>query len=62
MVLKSLPCEIFLGAHGDYYGLVEKYPRMKGGVNPFIDPTGCRAYIEEREQAYLKALAAQQGQ
>ena len=58
-VLKSLPCEIFLGAHGDYYGMVAKYPRMKDGVNPFIDPQGCRAYIEEREQAYLKTLAEQ---
>jgi metallo-beta-lactamase class B len=58
-VLKSLPCEVFLGAHGDYYGLVAKHPRMKDGVNPFIDPQGCRAYIEEREQAYLKTLAEQ---
>src|SRR5262249_46019453 len=40
-VLKSLPCDIFLGAHGGYYGLEEKYPRMKpGGVNPFVDPAG----------------------
>ena len=30
-VLKSLPCDIFLGAHGDYFGLQEKYPRMKAG-------------------------------
>jgi metallo-beta-lactamase class B len=58
-VLKSLPCEIFLGAHGDYYGLVEKYPRMKAGVNPFVDPAGCKAYIENREQYYLKVLAEQ---
>ena len=58
-VLNSLPCDIFLGAHGDYYGLVGKYPRMKDGVNPFIDPTGCKAYIENREQYYLKVLAEQ---
>jgi metallo-beta-lactamase class B len=58
-VLKSLPCEIFLGAHGDYYGLVGKYPRMKDGVNPFIDPAGCKAYIADREQYYLKVLAEQ---
>src|SRR5436190_1823919 len=24
-VLKGLPCDVFLGAHGGYYGMVEKY-------------------------------------
>ncbi len=60
-VLKKLPCEIFLGAHGNYYGLHDKYPQKKpGGANPFIDPAGYRAYVAEREQAYLKKLAEQQ--
>src|SRR3984957_10921089 len=40
-VLKSLPCDVFLGAHGNYYGLEEKFARLgKGGANPFIDPDG----------------------
>lgn len=40
-VLKSLPCDIFLGAHGNYFGLEEKYLLMKeGGANPFVDPSG----------------------
>ena len=30
-VLKSLPCDVFLGAHGDYYGMEAKYARMKEG-------------------------------
>jgi metallo-beta-lactamase class B len=47
-VLKSLPCEIFLGAHGMYYGMEEKQKRLKPGINPFVDPQGCRAYIENR--------------
>ncbi len=29
-VLKSLPCDVFLGAHGDYYGMEEKFARMNG--------------------------------
>lgn len=38
-VLKSLPCDVFLGAHGGYYDMTAKYARMKnGGTNPFIDP------------------------
>ena len=30
-VLKSLPCDVFLGAHGNYYGMEAKYARMKEG-------------------------------
>lgn len=61
-VLKSLPCDIFLGAHGNYYGMVEKYARMKThpDQNPFVDPEGYRAYVKEREEAYRKTLAEQQ--
>jgi len=59
-VLKSLPCDIFLGAHGDYYGMEAKYARMKeGGANPFIDPEGYKSYVAEREQAFLTELAKQ---
>lgn len=53
-VLKSLHCDIFLGAHGDYYGLEKKFARMTpGGPNVFIDPKGYAAYVEEREAAFL---------
>lgn len=61
--LKSLPCDIFLGAHGSYYGMNEKFARMgKGGPNPFIDPTGYKEYIADREQAFRAELKQQQGQ
>ena len=54
-VLKSLPCDIFLGAHGAYFGLLAKYEKMKaGGSNPFIDPEGYRAYVAEREATFRK--------
>ena len=59
-VLKGLACDIFLGAHGDYYNLKDKYPRLKeGAANPFIDPAGYKAYIAEREAAFQKELARQ---
>lgn len=59
-VLKSLPCDVFLGAHGDYYNLSEKYPRLKaGGADPFIDPDGYRVYVAEREAAFRKELKKQ---
>jgi metallo-beta-lactamase class B len=59
-VLKTLPCDIFLGAHGSYYGMVQKYPRMKNGEKDvFVDPNGYKSYIAEREQAFEAELARQ---
>ncbi len=60
-VLKSLSCDIFLGAHGSYYGMEAKYARLKTGegANPFVDPEGYRAYVADREKHYLDTLAAQ---
>jgi metallo-beta-lactamase class B len=59
-VLKNLPCDIFLGAHGGYYDLVGKYARRKKGERGvFIDPDGYKAYIADREQAFKAELARQ---
>lgn len=59
-VLKALPCDIFLGAHGGYFGMQEKLLRVKeGGVNPFIDPEGYKAYVAEREHAFRMELTKQ---
>jgi len=60
-VLKSLHADLFLGAHGDYYGMPAKYKKLKaGGTNPFIDPAGYKAYVADREDAFRKNLAKQQ--
>jgi metallo-beta-lactamase class B len=60
--LQSLPCDVFLGAHGVYFGLEAKFARMKpGGVNPFVDPEGYKSYVTEREQAFHAELAKQLG-
>jgi metallo-beta-lactamase class B len=59
-VLKSLPCDIFLGAHGGYFDMKEKYARFqKGDKNAFIDPAGYKAYIADREQAFETELQRQ---
>jgi len=60
--LKAQPCDIFLGAHGAYYGMLEKYERQaKEGGNPFIDPEGYKKYVSDREKAFLKELEKQKG-
>jgi len=61
-VLASLPCDIFLGAHGAYYDLDAKLKRLNSGSNPFVDPQGYRAYVKDREEAFRKELALQQHQ
>ena len=60
-VLKSLRCDVPLGAHGSYYAMEEKYARLKaGGANPFIDPQGYQAMVAERAQAYRDELKKQE--
>lgn len=52
--LKSLPCDIFLGAHGGYFDLAGKSDRKAKGEkpNPFIDPEGYRSFVAAAEQAF----------
>jgi metallo-beta-lactamase class B len=62
-LLKSLPVDLFLGAHGAYFGLKDKLPKMSaGGANPFIDPDGYKAYVAERDRAFEKELAKQRAE
>ncbi len=62
-VLKSLQCDVPLGAHGIYYGMEEKYAKLKaGGANPFIDPQGYQAMVAERAQAYRDELKKQEAE
>lgn len=57
-VLKSLPCDVFLGPHGNFFGLLEKLERLKKDpkINPFIDPKGLSHYVKTAEQNYLNQL------
>jgi metallo-beta-lactamase class B len=60
-VLKALPCDIFLGAHGGYFELEEKHALLKqGGANPFVDPGGYRKFVAEKEQEFRAELTRQQ--
>ena len=61
-VLQSLPCDVFLGAHGGYFDLQSKYAQFKGGDrNAFVDPGGYKAYIADRQQAFEEELRRQSG-
>ena len=55
-----LECDVYLGSHGSYYGMAEKFARVKaGGPNPFIDPQGYKNFVTQREQTYVADLASQ---
>jgi metallo-beta-lactamase class B len=61
-ILRSLPCDVFLGAHGEYYGMLAKYSRMQQGVqHVFDDAQGYKDYVADREQAFEAALRNQTG-
>jgi metallo-beta-lactamase class B len=59
--LKNLPCDIFLGSHGKFFDLHEKYEYLlKGGANPYVDPNGYRNHIKLMEQSFYYKLDAAQ--
>ncbi len=60
-VLKSLPVDYFLGAHGSYFDLESKYPRFKIGEVAFFDPKGYKNFVDDREQAFRMELTKQKG-
>lgn len=61
-LLKSLPCDVFLGAHGNYYDMIAKHQRLKDKAagNPFVDPKGYQAYVALKEATFRQKLADQQ--
>jgi metallo-beta-lactamase class B len=53
--LRSLPADIFLGAHGSFFSLVRKKRERataKDPADPFIDRAGYLAYIDEAEKTF----------
>jgi metallo-beta-lactamase class B len=60
-VLKSLPVDYFLGAHGSYFDLEAKFARSKLGELAFFDPKGYKNYVDDREQAFRMELTKQKG-
>jgi metallo-beta-lactamase class B len=60
-VMRSLPVDVFLGAHGSFYNLTEKYARLEkgGSPSPFIDPDGFKQYVDRSEKSFQARLAEQ---
>ena len=59
---KALPCDVFLGAHGVFYGLDRKFRQHQAGANPnpFIDRPGFLKTVGEMEKTFRAKLEGQQ--
>jgi metallo-beta-lactamase class B len=61
--LNALPCDIFLGAHGQYFDMLAKLARMpKEGDKVWIDPDGYHHAVAERKAAFENELHKQQAE
>jgi metallo-beta-lactamase class B len=61
-VWKSLPCDVFLASHGQFFNLTEKREALKNGAkeNPFIDPKGYEEYVTRKDVDFQAELNRQQ--
>ena len=61
---RTMPVDVFLAAHGSWYGVREKYEalmhREEGDPNPFIDHAGFLAFVDRYEQRFETELETQQ--
>lgn len=59
--LRALPCDVFLGAHGVYFNMLDKLSRLKTqGPSVWIDPTGYRTAIDQAQTNFITTLQSQQ--
>ena len=60
--MRALPCDIFLAAHAEQFGMAAKLAALKAhpdGPNPFVDPAGYLEYLDESEAELNKKAAVQ---
>jgi metallo-beta-lactamase class B len=60
--LKSLPCDVFLGAHGGYFDMLAKLARAQAGAGQsvWIDPQGYQRAVADKQQQFEAELKRQQ--
>jgi metallo-beta-lactamase class B len=59
--LAALPADLFLGAHGAYFGMEGKYARLqKGEADVFVDRDGYRKFVADKSAEFEAELRKQQ--
>ncbi len=58
----TFPVELWVSSHASFYNLAAKYEKLQkrgpNDPNPFVDPEGYKAHVEEYEKSFEAALAA----
>jgi metallo-beta-lactamase class B len=59
--LGTLPCHVFLAAHGSFFHLQDKMDRLHAGsvLNPFVDPPEYQRFLAQSQQAFRQKLQEQ---
>ena len=59
---RTFPVEVFLSSHASFYDMAAKYEKLQkrgpNDPNPFVDPEGYKAHVDEYEKSFEAALAA----
>src|SRR5581483_8816434 len=57
---RTFPVEVFLSSHASFYNMAEKYAKLEkrgpNDPNPFVDPEGYKAHVDEYEKSFEAAL------
>jgi metallo-beta-lactamase class B len=60
---RALPCEVFLGSHGIFFGLTAKRAALEAGkADAFVDPAGCKAWFDRGYASFHETLAKQKAE
>ena len=58
---RTFPVELWVSSHASFYNLADKYAKLQkrgpGDPNPFVDPQGYLAHVDEYEKSFEAALA-----
>jgi metallo-beta-lactamase class B len=60
-LLRSLPCDVMLASHGSFFHLPEKHAALAANQAAFVDPAGCKAYLDGADAAYREEIAKETG-
>ncbi|HEX4136582.1 MAG TPA: subclass B3 metallo-beta-lactamase [Bryobacteraceae bacterium] len=63
---RTFPVEVWASSHASFFNLAEKYEKMQkrgpGDPNPFVDPEGYKAHVDQYEKSFEAAVAKRDSQ
>lgn len=61
-IIPTFKCDVFLGSNSSFFNLEQKHDALMKSAdpNPFIDPQGCKEFVERAQASYQAALQRDQ--